>query len=120
MYIGRKKIKPTIGSRSMVGVRIREFPLDFGNYFSFDTGHYCANMWAENLCEAIKRFNITEDLEIIEFVDGKCRPFCLVVDNRIPASWFNKKICLTGCWELTEALKEELQKANMQSQSKEE
>ena len=53
-----QKIVPLIACQSAVGIGDENYPLSFGNYFSFyhASGElYCANMWAENLREWLRR-----------------------------------------------------------------
>ena len=97
-----KKIKPIVKYVSMVGVGDTDYPISFGNYFEFNSGHYCLNMWAENLRKYCKE-NKLEDIEILEIIAD--RLFCLVVDKRIPKEWLNKEYCYTGCIKMDVGLK---------------
>ena len=102
-----KHIPNQIGGVSLLGVADEEvFPISFGNYFSFTSGHYCLNMWAENLKEYTRmRNNANEDLGEIEIVEiNDMRKFCLVVDKRIPSQWLNQEMCYTGCGYLSDGL----------------
>ena len=97
----KMKIKPAVGMISLVGVYGEEFPLSFGNYFSFDNGMRCVNMWAENLEEWVK-INGANEIGVTAFQDLHNQPFCFVTDNRIHADWLLKdKICITGCGSIT-------------------
>lgn len=116
-----KHVKPVVGMMSCVGIMGKDFPLSFGNYFSFSSdneddwyGLYCCNMWAENLKEFIRLHPEIEDLEVTVF-SGECRSWdwnkngwaepyrththevCVVTDTRVPAEWLNHKPCVTGC-----------------------
>lgn len=96
-----KKIKPAIGMVSLVAVSGKDFPLSYGNYFSFSSGHYCLNMWAENLIEWLK-LNPAEEIEVLEIIDDKT--FCVVIDENIPKEWVNSQMCYTGCFGISEGL----------------
>lgn len=99
----REHVEPVIGSMSLVGIGQRDFPYSYGNYFSFrNPQYYCANMWAENLTEAVERFNIVTPLEVevVTPEDNLLQGFALVVDERIPKEWLNQKVCVTGCSSL--------------------
>jgi hypothetical protein len=89
-----KKIYPAVGMMSLVGIILNHYPLSFGNYFDFASGERCLNMWAENLQEAIIRFNLT-DIEVTVFSDEYNQPMAFVTDERIPKDWLNP-ICRTG------------------------
>ncbi len=96
------KIKPVVGMISLVGIHAENFPLSFGNYFSFDEPFIkCVNMWAENLEEWV-RINGGDKIEVIVFQDSHNLPFCFVTDDRIHEDWLLKdKICITGCGSIT-------------------
>lgn len=103
-----KKIPAEIGCMSLVGVFGEEYPIRFGNYFTFRSGHYCLNMWAENLREWLK-INPVEEIEILEIEDE--RLFCLVIDKAIPKDWLNSTVCWTGCVTISEGLRHMITKS---------
>ena len=97
----RKMVPTRVGMRSLVGLRGGEFPLSFGNYFSFTRGNgRCVNMWAENLVEWAKQ-NDTEQVECVVLSYEDCS-LAVVVDHRVREEWLihdhigNRKMCLTG------------------------
>lgn len=94
-----RRIPNRVGMVSSVGLlKTQPFPLDFGNYFSFDESQVensraapvaevlehmtpCLNMWAENAVELSRR-GIT-DFEVADF--GGC---VIVIDERVDSAWF--------------------------------
>lgn len=100
--IGKKDSVPArVGMMSLVGVGSKDFPLSFGNYFSFSQTHdqmmrmdpaqRVWNFWAENLKEAKLRFLSDGMVDIIQYNRG-----CIILDKRIPEDWYHNKLCYTG------------------------
>lgn len=93
LHIEVRDIEPVVGMHSLVGVVNESYPMPFGNYFSFEAGPRCVNMWAENLEEWVKQ-NILVGKIKIEIVNGK---HAIIVDECIPRDWLIPDgICLTG------------------------
>jgi hypothetical protein len=105
-YGVRTTIPARIGVMSLVGIMRKEYPLEFGNYFSFAADREttlngrdirCLNFWAENLAEAARRFLPDGQVQVIIYtIDNRYR-WAIIDEDRIPKDWYNNKLCLTGC-----------------------
>lgn len=100
MNVKQLKIPARMASASLVNILSRERPTSFGNYFNFRSSSIvsgelnCLNMWAENLSDAVKRDFIPDGyVEVRVYGENE---WVIVVDNRIPNSYLNKTLCLTG------------------------
>lgn len=94
------KIDAQIEAMSLVGVGVlnnSEYPMSFGNYFSFSNEVRCVNMWAENFKEATSRFLSDGKVEIDLFQHNDHK-WAIVVDERIPKDWLNDSLYFTGHW----------------------
>lgn len=87
-----KLIPSAIGWQSLIGVGPHR-PCSHGNYFSFLEGPRCLNMWAENLQHLINEEIIDGHIECLVDSDIK---FAVVIDDRVPKDFINKKLCFTG------------------------
>lgn len=93
-----KTINPIIGGISLVGVgrkSSKDFPLSFGNYFSFVDDNNKPikiwNFWYENFVEAQNRFLSDGMVSIVSYPNGS-----IIYDWRIPSHWYHKDLCFTG------------------------
>ncbi len=105
-YGVRTTIPARVGMMSLVGIGKSEFPLRFGNYFSFagtreemlqGADVRCLNFWAENLNEAVRRFLPDGLVNIILYTSDNGYKWAIVDDERIPEEWYYNKLCRTGC-----------------------
>lgn len=89
------RIEPRIGFHSLVGVRSKDFPLNFGNYFGFWNGYRAVNFWAENLEEAVRRGLIDDiEVEVYRMDEHPKNAWAVVIDKRLEG-WTTRP-CLTG------------------------
>ncbi len=100
-----KRIPTQVGYMSLVGIITAQYPLSWGNYFSFSPVYYrCINMWAENM-EEWARINNATDIEVAVF-DEK---WAFVVDERVPEEWLYPELNFTGGpWPKAKEMKEML------------
>jgi len=109
-----KFFKSQIGTVSCVGIRKDFYPLFFGNYFWLNDGPRIINMWAENLTEASKRFNLVT-VECTCFSNHDTT-LAFITDKRIPKDWLNEKLCVTGFgWSTKELCIACLEFANLEN-----
>jgi hypothetical protein len=87
-------IPAKIGLISLVGIGGSP-PHDFGNYFNFQSGERCLNMWGENL-EFYTQKNAIKEVECLVFEEDGFK-LAFVIDERIPQDWLHDRLCVTGC-----------------------
>lgn len=105
----KTKVPAEIGVYSLVGIIRKDYPLQYGNYFTMkiekeyqipnlnesmseegiEYGFHVCNFNDENFREARSRFLLDNKVEITIFqVDGKY-PFIAITDERIPENWYH-------------------------------
>jgi hypothetical protein len=85
------EISTSVCMTSLVGI-YGEPPVSHGNYCSVNEG-YLLNMWAENLEDLTSKGILDGKMKAIKFGRGNY----VVVDERIPEEYLNKKPCFTSC-----------------------
>lgn len=100
------KVAAVVGCRSLVGVnKDLPAPYSFGNYFSLDTEPELRvlNFWAENLTAAVKSYLLDGQVQVrvyswdsTDSANARAARCCIIDDERIPANWYNNKMCYTG------------------------
>ncbi len=110
-------IPARVGMMSLVGIGSKEYPLGFGNYFSFagtiedimnGRDIRCLNFWAENLNEAARRFLPDGMVRVILYSHENGLKWAVVDDERIPPEWYHNKLCFTGCRRPPQEFAEEI------------
>ena len=103
------KVPANIAIHSLVGIRNKDYPLSYGNYFSIsvekeyqipnlnksmseegmDLGFMVCNFNEENFREAWSRFLLDNKVEITMFQVDEKYPFIAIADERIPENWYH-------------------------------
>ncbi len=91
-----QKIPARVGMVSLVGIMIKDYPVGFGNYFSFSNGLRSINMWAENLSHAAPLYLEDGLIEVDIWEEGNGK-WAVVVDQRLPEGYTFDNPCFTGC-----------------------
>lgn len=91
-----KKIPAQVGMVSLVGIMAKDYPVGFGNYFSFSNGLRSINMWAENLNHATPLYLQDGMIEVDVWTDGD-KKWAVIVDQRLPEGYTTDIPCFTGC-----------------------
>jgi hypothetical protein len=89
-----KTFPARVGQVSCVGCSSTVFPVDFGNYMWISEGPYIVNMWAENLQEAAKVFNLTT-VDVLVFSNGDAE-LGVICDKNIPTEWMRTEPYVCG------------------------
>jgi len=93
--IHKIKVPANIAMHSLVGIRNKDYPLSYGNYFTMivekgmGLGFMVCNFNEENFREAMKKFLSDGNVEITMFQVDEKYPFIAITDERIPEDWYH-------------------------------